>query len=251
MSASSPATHDVIHAPAQATHPDPTHPAPAHPAPAHPAAHPAHQPAASERVYEHVKHGILDGHHPGGTLLTEGELAEAVGVSRTPVREALLRLAAEGLVRLYPKKGALVVPVTLDEGRELLEARSVIESWAAQACWPRRTEVHERLLTHLEGMRTARQHGDILGFAEQDRLFHEAVVAAGGNAILLRTYRGLRDRQLCLLAADLRMSQARMDASLAAHETLVRELATGTPDSFRHACLAHIEGAAAALRGPR
>jgi DNA-binding GntR family transcriptional regulator len=100
-------------------------------------------------------------------------------------------------------------------------------------------------------MRTARQHGDILGFAEQDRLFHEAVVAAGGNAILLRTYRGLRDRQLCLLAADLRMSQARMDASLAAHETLVREVDTGTPDSFRRACLEHIEVASAALRGPR
>ena len=69
-------------------------------------------PSASARVYDRVKRDILDGHHPGGTFVTEGELAVATGVSRTPVREALLRLETEGLVRLYPKKGALVVPVT-------------------------------------------------------------------------------------------------------------------------------------------
>src|SRR6185437_11934747 len=64
---------------------------------------------AAERVYAYVKAAILDRTYPGGELLTEGELATAVGVSRTPVREALLRLEESGLVKLYPKKGALVL----------------------------------------------------------------------------------------------------------------------------------------------
>jgi len=67
--------------------------------------------SATERVYGHTKSRVLDGTFPGGSLITEGEISEAVGVSRTPVREAFLRLQAEGLLRLYPKRGALVVPV--------------------------------------------------------------------------------------------------------------------------------------------
>ncbi len=57
---------------------------------------PLKRPPAADRVYAHVKQGVLDRRYEGGALLTEGELAEAVGVSRTPVREALLRLEAEG-----------------------------------------------------------------------------------------------------------------------------------------------------------
>lgn len=62
-------------------------------------------PSAAERAYRHLKRAILEQVHPGGSLVSEGEIAEATGVSRTPVREALLRLETEGLVRLYPKRG--------------------------------------------------------------------------------------------------------------------------------------------------
>lgn len=208
-------------------------------------------PCASERVYDSVKRAILEGRHAGGELLTEGELAQSCEVSRTPVREALLRLQSEGLVKLYPKKGALVVPVSLEEAREILQARAVIEEWAAGAAWPRRHELVGQLRQQLEAMRAAKRAHDIPGFVEHDRLFHEAVVAAGGNAILLRTYRTLRDRQLCLMAADLRMSDQRMDASLRAHDQLLAELTSGTKVGFRRACLEHIHGASAALGGLR
>ncbi|RSS85248.1 GntR family transcriptional regulator, partial [Streptomyces sp. WAC05292] len=93
-------------------------PAPATAPVAAPVAAPASAPvaaSAADRVYRHVKEHVLDRRYEGGTLLTEGGLATAVGVSRTPVREALLRLQAEGLLRLYPKKGALVLPVSAQE----------------------------------------------------------------------------------------------------------------------------------------
>src|SRR5579862_8673241 len=86
---------------------------------------------ASKRAYDWVRARILSGVFQGGRLLSEGEVADAVGVSRTPVREAFLQLAAEGMLTLYPKRGALVVPVSADELREVLVARTLIEPWAA------------------------------------------------------------------------------------------------------------------------
>src|SRR5918912_405073 len=86
---------------------------------------------ATDRAYRHVKDAILSRAYPGGRLLTEGEIASAVGVSRTPVREALLRLEGEGLLSLYPKRGALVLPVSAQEVHDVLEARELVEIHAA------------------------------------------------------------------------------------------------------------------------
>src|ERR671939_1868436 len=104
-----------------------------------------HTVSATTRVYQHLKRAILEQLHPGGTLLTEAEVAEAVGVSRTPVREALLRLESEGLVALYPKRGALVLPVSAQEIADVIEARTLVEVHAAERVWPRREALAEAL----------------------------------------------------------------------------------------------------------
>ncbi|MGO8965719.1 MAG: GntR family transcriptional regulator, partial [Mycobacterium sp.] len=87
--------------------------------------------AAKDRAHEYVKRQVLTGAFPGGELISEGEVAAALGMSRTPVREAFLRLEAEGLLRLYPQRGALVVPVSSEEARAVIEARLVLEQFAA------------------------------------------------------------------------------------------------------------------------
>src|SRR5699024_2982813 len=97
--------------------------------------------SAADRAYGHVKSGVLGGAYPGGELLTEGGIAESVGCSRTPVREALLRLQSEGVVRLYPKKGALVVPVSEQEAADVWEARSLVETWAAPRAFTHRARI--------------------------------------------------------------------------------------------------------------
>src|SRR6478672_10064979 len=113
-------------------------------------------PSASERTYAHLKRSILDGTHAGGVLVTEGEVAEAVGVSRTPVREALLRLEAEGLVRLYPKRGALVLPVSPKEISDVLETRELVETFAAG-----KASLDPALITELTGFLEAmREHAE-------------------------------------------------------------------------------------------
>ena len=75
---------------------------------------------------------MLDGVLPGGELISEGEIAEALGMSRTPVRAAFTQLESEGLLRLYPKRGALVVPVSAAEMEAVIETRWVIERYAIE-----------------------------------------------------------------------------------------------------------------------
>ncbi|WP_137121742.1 GntR family transcriptional regulator [Segeticoccus rhizosphaerae] len=198
-------------------------------------------PSAAERVYEHVKAGILDGTLTQGLLLTEGDIAEDVGVSRTPVREALLRLEVEGLMALYPKKGALVIPVTADEAKDVVEARSVIEIWAAGKVWPSRHELADALATHLEEMKEARENEDVSAFTLADRTFHEEIVAAAGNAILTKQYRSLRERQLCITATVMRISGPRMRRAVQDHAGLVETLRHGTRAQFVAQTREHLE----------
>ncbi len=89
---------------------------------------PTGRPAAKDRALDYVKSQVLTGAFPGGELISEGEVASALGMSRTPVREAFLRLEAEGLLRLYPQRGALVVPVSSEEARAVIEARLLLEA---------------------------------------------------------------------------------------------------------------------------
>src|SRR4029078_4956580 len=82
--------------------------------------------SAAARVYAHVKERLLDGTFPGGALLSENQLSQPLRLSRTPVRQAFVQLEAEGLLELYPKRGALVVPVAASEIEDVFEARLVV-----------------------------------------------------------------------------------------------------------------------------
>src|SRR5437773_1088914 len=140
-------------------------------------------PSATTRVYQHLKRAILERIHAEGALLSEAEIAATVGVSRTPVREALLRLESEGLVALYPKRGVLVRPVSAEEIEDVIDARRLVEVHAAQRAWARREQLVGELDPLLAAMRAARDDADVPGLMAADRAFHEAVVAGGGNAI--------------------------------------------------------------------
>ncbi|MER6559505.1 GntR family transcriptional regulator [Streptomyces sp. NPDC001027] len=196
-----------------------------------PAPAPVKQPPAADRVYAHVKQGVLDRRYQGGALLTEGELAEAVGVSRTPVREALLRLEVEGLIKLYPKKGALVLPVSAQEIADVVETRLLVEEHAARKAVPAPAALIERLEELLERQREQTAVGDLAAAAVTDRCFHAEIVRSGGNEILSRLYDQLRDRQLRMGVAVLHSHPDRLAKSLAEHEELLWALRSGDADA--------------------
>lgn len=180
--------------------------------------------SATDRVYREVKDGILDGSYESGAMLSEGSVSTALGVSRTPVREAFLRLQAEGLMRLYPKRGALVTPVAPGEVDDVLDTRRLIETHAVERACARPAQIVEALLAELDEL-TARQQscaeaGDEAGFAELDVAIHRAVVAAGGNPILTDFYGSLRDRQRRMTTHSVRDDPRRLVAVVAAHRRL-------------------------------
>ncbi|MFJ2828756.1 GntR family transcriptional regulator [Streptomyces sp. NPDC087263] len=188
---------------------------------------PAKQPPAAERVYAHVKQGVLERRYEGSTLLTEGELAEAVGVSRTPVREALLRLEVEGLIRLYPKKGALVLPVSAQEIADVVETRQLVEGHAARKAVPASPRLIARLEELLAEQKEQAAAGDLAAAAVTDRCFHAEIVRSAGNEILSRLYDQLRDRQLRMGVAVMHAHPDRITKTLSEHEQILSALRSG------------------------
>jgi DNA-binding GntR family transcriptional regulator len=206
-------------------------------------------PAAKDRVYAHVKERILDGEHPGGTLLSEGEVAAALSVSRTPVREAFLLLEAEGLMRLYPKRGALVVAVSPEEVRDVMETRLLVERHAAARVAARGPDLAAALADLLREQERLVARGDHAAFVRSDREFHRVVVAAAGNAVLTRLYDTLRDRQRRMGAASIARDPELAARFLEGHRAIARALAAGDPAAAEEAVREHLDQAREAAGG--
>ncbi|WP_371655871.1 MULTISPECIES: GntR family transcriptional regulator [unclassified Streptomyces] len=184
---------------------------------------------AAERAYTHVRTLLLDGTHPGGTLLSEGVVAEELGISRTPVREAFLQLQAEGFLRLYPKRGALVVPVTLTEGRETMEARLLLELYAIDATVARGADAVRELgasLSSALSKDTARPgptQSVALGVGQG---FHTQLVAGAGNSVVTEMYGRLWIQQLRIAAASITTVQ-HADEDIDEHAAIAEALSHG------------------------
>lgn len=204
---------------------------------------------AADRVYRHVKQGVLDRRFEGGVLLTEGEVAEAVGVSRTPVREALLRLETEGLLKLYPKKGALVLPVSVQEIADVMETRLLVEEFTARKAVPAPPALLDRLAALIEEQRRHAAEGDLVALMAADRGFHAEIVRHAGNQILCRLYDQLRDRQLRMGVALLHSHPERVERTLVEHAEILDALRSGDADTTAAAVRAHVGRVEALVRG--
>ena len=211
--------------------------------------------AAKDRAYEHVKTQIMTGAYPGGELISEGEVAAAIGMSRTPVREGFLRLEAEGLLRLFPQRGALVVPVSPDEVRAVMEARLVLERFAVEKAVGlnerARAELAERLTEFITSQRQAIRTASTGEMLEADRAFHTALLDAAGNSFLLALYTSLRDRQVRMIGESAARDDRRLGAILAEHTSIVDAVRSGDASAAAEAVGVHLDGTAAALGLPR
>lgn len=202
---------------------------------------PAKRPPAADRVYAHVKQAVLDRRYEGGMLLTEGELADAVGVSRTPVREALLRLQAEGLLKLYPKKGALVLPVSAQEITDVVETRLLVEEHAVRkAASAPPAGLIERLEELLDRNRTEAEAGELAAAAVSDRCFHAEIVRSTGNVILVQLYDQLRDRQLRMGVAVMHAHPERATKNVPEHAEILEAIRAGDAAAAAEAVRRHV-----------
>ncbi len=200
--------------------------------------------SAADAAYAKVKERILDGDLAGGTMVSEGTIADELGMSRTPVREAFLRLQVEGWMRLYPKRGALIREVTPGELDDVVEARILIETDAVRRLVrdsDRVQDVVDDLTDILDERRRAYEASDLPRLADADTAFHARIVAAGGNALLSEFFATLRDRQRRMLARSLWRRDDRAEQVLADHDLLVRLIADGETAAFEVALGRHIK----------
>ncbi|WP_018685851.1 GntR family transcriptional regulator [Actinokineospora enzanensis] len=204
--------------------------------------------SAQDLTYQWLKQHIATLPRDDGTFLTESAVAEAAGTSRTPVREALLRLEAEGFLRILPKKGAFVPPIPDAEVRAVMEARELIEDWAVRRVAPLAAD----LLDRLDGLLVEQEAlvGDPVGFIDRDRAFHRAIVGRAGNAVLADIYETLRERQVRMGLRAVSNNAGRFRTVLDEHSAIVAALRTGDPDQASRALAAHLAGTMTALRLP-
>jgi DNA-binding GntR family transcriptional regulator len=181
-----------------------------------------------------------------GAVVTEVELSTTHGASRTPAREAMLQLEAWGLVRLLPKKGAVVTAVSMEERRDLLAVRALFESDAVAALGSsaRLVPVGERLAAALLQQRAAVEAADRLAFAEADIAFHAEIILAGGNAVVAALLQQLAPRFARLTYAVALEAPDRLGLMLDEHERLAGLARSGDADAFglllrRHIAAGH------------
>ena len=199
------------------------------------------RPSGRERAYDFLKKEVLSDPDMQGKFINEQDLADRIGgVSRTPIREALLMLAAQDLVQLVPKRGAYIAPMSSRELRELMGMRGVIERHAATALldWEATADEMQEAMLAQHKLKSATQTKE---FIEMDTRFHTALVRAAGNSLLTKTYEGLRDRQVTAGLMALSRAHGRQQTVLAEHAAIVNALRAGDTPAAIRAIDTHLE----------
>jgi DNA-binding GntR family transcriptional regulator len=199
---------------------------------------------AKDRAYEFTKGRVLDSTFAGGDLITEGEVADALGMSRTPVREAFLRLEGEGLLRLYPKRGALVVPVSIGEIEAVSETRMLVERFALDKVLSigAAPAIADALEIAIAAQEEYAASGDADGFVAVDREFHTTFVTAAGNPIITGLYDSLRDRQQRMIITSLLRDTKRIESILVEHRQITGAIRAGDLARADAVLVAHLRG---------
>jgi DNA-binding GntR family transcriptional regulator len=200
-----------------------------------------------DRAYQYLRGTVLSDPAVSGTFINEQAVATEVGISRTPVREALLMLAAEDLVQLVPHRGAFVAPVPGREIAEMMQARGVIETWAAASSLASGDAPVEAMSAVLEQQRSIVDNGDAKEFIELDSQFHALLVDAAGNSVLGRLYDNLRAKHVLLGVVALQRSATRRQEVLAEHQAIVDGLVSGKPEAAEKAILSHLDSTGSLL----
>ncbi|MES2921961.1 MAG: GntR family transcriptional regulator [Verrucomicrobiota bacterium] len=206
------------------------------------------------RVHLALRKRLLDGSLPPGTRLDYKQLSVELGVSTTPVREAVTQLASEGFVELIPRLGAVVRSLTRNSALEFYEVREAVETFAAMKAAERLSERHlEQLRLHLATMQrlfddtTANggnqlTDGDLIAFLDADIAFHKTILLAARNQALARTVEESHIQSRLFYADRGVHDTARLARACRQHAAIVDALEKHDGVAAAEAMRAHIRG---------
>jgi DNA-binding GntR family transcriptional regulator len=196
-------------------------------------------PTIAVRIYDALAAEIIAGELVPGRKLDERELAARFGASRTPIREALLRLQERGLVANMPRRGVVVAEISLERLAMLLEAQCEIEGLCARRATEAMTAMERKELEMLHEQSAYHAHaGDHAGYLRANDEFHDLIARGTHNDVLVSTLIDLRDR-----LAPFRRAQSdvedRLELAHGEHDAVVRAMLAGQPEAAFNAMRDH------------
>jgi DNA-binding GntR family transcriptional regulator len=214
----------------------------------HVAASPATRDSSVVAAYRTLRQRILDNVYPAGHRALEQEFADELGLSRTPVREALLKLAAEGLVEVMPRHGARVLPVSPADMREIYEMLTALEPMAAELLARKRLPLADLkpLIEASRDMAASLKADDLERWAAADERYHRHLIALAGNRLLAEAVQRLWDRAHRARMVTLRLRPHPVH-STAEHLAIVEAIRAGDAPLAARLYRAHRERGSAEL----
>ena len=198
-------------------------------------------------VYRVLRAAILDGTVPPGGQMREAHIAADLGISRSPLREALTKLEEEGLIVKIPFRGAFVAEVSARDIAEITSIRLLVEPYAAElSAAALRGRERPRLMETIEALRRATETNDMPASIDAHLQFHGLFYDCSGHGILRGLWNGWESKLRLYMTVDHR-SYSDPNEIAAEHEALATLALEGDLDAFRQELAHHF---ASALRGP-
>lgn len=198
-------------------------------------------------VFNTLRQAILRGELKPGERLMEIQLANKLGVSRTPIREAIRKLELEGLVLMIPRKGAEVAEITEKNLRDVLEVRAALEELAVQlACVRIDKDGIEHLKKAAKDFELTLNSGDITQIAEADVAYHDIIYHATDNQRLIQLLNNLREQMYRYRVEYLKQKECHPKL-LAEHQDIIRAIENGEQDIAARITNQHIDNQVSAV----
>lgn len=206
--------------------------------------------SAADQAYAFIHEGIVSGDLPAGSHLREEDLADQIGVSRTPIREALRRLASEGVVEFAPNRGAQVAAWSERDLAEIFDLRAVLEGFAARLAarngTPDDVARLRELAEAMEALADGRARDRIDRISELNREFHALIIEVAGNRHLSGLVAGLVQVPL-VHRTFRRYSDTELRRSMGHHRELIEAIERGDVNWAGTAMRSHIYAARTVL----
>lgn len=190
-------------------------------------------------VLQRVRSDIVSGHAAPGTMFSVPSLAEELGISTTPVREALLELSHSGLITPVRNRGFRVEETTLEQLHDLFTLRELLERHAMTTLAERRLTDAAELHTLADAVAETVAREDGRGYIQADRAFHQALIARAGNPLLTKMAMDLRDG-MRLYGLGSAAGRQRQEASTREHKQLIALAEAGDKDGIASLISRHI-----------
>lgn len=183
-----------------------------------------------QTVLERLRESIITGELELGQPLSERVLAERLNVSKTPVREAIAQLRVEGLVLVYPQRGAFVFTPTTADVVEMCELRQALEAAALKMAIKRHPgQTVAELAAIVARMESARRDNDRLAYLREDSNFHKALFASCGNQLMMQTY-DMQTGKISALRTHLARRPGHTESSFEEHKGILQAVRDRDPE---------------------